>query len=318
MSNLIQHFGDAGVLYIIFGITLIFSLLLDAGVLQRSFKPMSLKSASVQTVCWISLAIAYGFLISHYRDTEKGLQYYSAYLMEYSLSADNLFVFILILNYFNISDLYYHKVLFYGIICAVIFRLIFILAGIEMVNNFHWILYFLGGVLIYSGIKILLSGSDQKFNPDKNIIYKFLHRYFPMVKHEGEGNFTIYENGKKYYTVLFVVIILIASTDLVFAIDSIPAVFAISQDRLVIITSNIFAVMGLRAMFFLLKGFADKFDYLQEGISVVLIFVGAKMLLEIFDIRISTHWSLLVIVLVLTAAIVVSLLKNRTSKIQGK
>lgn len=314
MNDLIEKFGDTDVLYVIFGIVVLLFLILDIGLLQRSDKPMSIKSALLQTACWVSTALGYGYLVYHFHGTEKGLQYISAYLMEYSLSADNLFVFILILSYFRISDKYYHKVLFYGIIGAVVFRVIFIFLGILIVEQFHWILYIFGAILVYTGVSMLRSQGEHEFHPEKNIMYKLLRRYFPMIESEGEGHFTIRKNGKKYYTILFLVIMIIASTDLVFALDSIPAVFAISQDRLVIITSNIFAVMGLRAMFFLLKGMADKFDYLQEGISIVLIFIGLKMLLEYFHINIATHWSLAVIGSILLIAIVVSIFRDKPVK----
>jgi tellurite resistance protein TerC len=228
--------------------------------------------------------------------------------MEYSLSADNLFVFIIILSYFKVSEQYYHKVLFYGIIGAVIFRVIFILLGIVIVQEFHWMLYIFGGILVYTGVKMLLAGEENEFKPEKNIVYKFLRRYLNFLDHEADGNFSIVQNGKRYFSILFLVITIIASTDLVFALDSIPAVFAISQDRLVIITSNIFAVMGLRAMFFLLSHAANKFTYLQEGISIVLIFIGVKMLIEIFHLHISTEWSLIVIASVLFVAVMISVL----------
>lgn len=314
MNALIQQFGDTDVLYVIFGIVVLLFLVLDIGLLQRSDKPMTVKSAIFQTGCWVSMALAYGYLVYHYHGTEKGLQYISAYLMEYSLSADNLFVFILILSYFKISDKYYHKVLFYGIIGAVIFRVIFIFLGILIVEQFHWVLYIFGAVLVYTGASMLFSKGESDFKPEKNIMYKLMRRYFRLLEHEGDGHFTVKKNGKTYYTILFLVIMIIASTDLVFALDSIPAVFAISQDRLVIITSNIFAVMGLRAMFFLLKEMADKFDYLQEGISIVLIFIGVKMLLEIFHITIATQWSLAVIGSILTIAILFSVFRDKVKK----
>lgn len=318
MDELIRKFGEEDVLSVIFGIVLGLFLALDVGILQRSQRPMTIRSALIQTACWVSMALGYGYLIYHFHGIEKGLQYFSAYLMEYSLSADNLFVFILILSYFKVSDQYYHKVLFYGIIGAVIFRVLFIFLGIVVVEQVHWVLYIFGAILMYTGFKMLVSGDDNEFDPAKNIMYKFIRRYCPLVEDEGEGNFTVIRDGKKKYTILFLVIMIIASTDLVFALDSIPAVFAISQDRLVIITSNIFAVMGLRAMFFLLKGMADKFDYLQEGVSIVLIFIGAKMLLEIFNIHIGTQWSLLVILIILVIAIVVSILKDKPKKLKEK
>ncbi|MBK6484174.1 MAG: TerC/Alx family metal homeostasis membrane protein [Chitinophagaceae bacterium] len=314
MNELIQQFGDTNVLYFVFGFIVLLFLVLDIGLLQRSDKPMSVKSALIQTSCWVTTALSYGYLIYHYHGTEKGLQFVSAYLMEYSLSADNLFVFILILSYFKISEKYYHKVLFYGIIGAVVFRVIFIFLGILIVEQFHWVLYIFGAILVYTGASMLFSRGENEFNPEKNIMYKLMRRYLPLLDNEGDGNFTMRRDGKKYYTILFLVITIIASTDLVFALDSIPAVFAISQDRLVIITSNIFAVMGLRAMFFLLKGMADKFDYLQEGISIVLIFIGLKMLLEIFHINVATQWSLIVIGSILLTSIVVSIFWDKPRK----
>ena len=314
MNELIQQFGDTNVLYFVFGFIVLLFLVLDIGLLQRSDKPMSVKSALIQTSCWVTTALSYGYLIYHYHGTEKGLQFVSAYLMEYSLSADNLFVFILILSYFKISEKYYHKVLFYGIIGAVVFRVIFIFLGILIVEQFHWVLYIFGAILVYTGASMLFSRGENEFNPEKNIMYKLMRRYLPLLDNEGDGNFTMRRDGKKYYTILFLVITIIASTDLVFALDSIPAVFAISQDRLVIITSNIFAVMGLRAMFFLLKGMADKFDYLQEGISIVLIFIGLKMLLEIFHINVATQWSLAVIGSILLTSIVVSIFWDKPQK----
>lgn len=311
MNALIEQFGDQDVLYVLFGIVVLLFLLLDIGLLQRSDKPMTVRSALLQTAGWVSTALAYGYLVYHYHGTEKGLQYISAYLMEYSLSADNLFVFILILSYFRISDKYYHKVLFYGIIGAVVFRVLFIFLGILIVEQFHWVLYIFGAILVYTGAHMLFSNGENEFIPEKNIMYKLMRRYFRLLDTEGDGHFRVKQNGKTYYTMLFLVIMIIASTDLVFAIDSIPAVFAISQDRLVIITSNIFAVMGLRAMFFLLKNMADKFDYLQEGISLVLIFIGVKMLLEIFHITIATHWSLAVIGSILGIAVLVSIYRDK-------
>ncbi|MCY7410818.1 MAG: TerC/Alx family metal homeostasis membrane protein, partial [Chitinophagales bacterium] len=272
------------------------------------------KSALIQSVCWISIALCYGVLVYFYHGNERGIEYFTAYLMEYSLSADNLFVFIIILSYFKVSEKYTHKVLFYGIMGAVLFRVIFILLGIVVVEKFHWLLYIFGFILIYTGIKMFRSGEDDKFDPEKNIIYKFLRSNFRILDNEADGNFTLRRNGKTYLSILFVVIAIIASTDLVFALDSIPAVFAISQDRLVIITSNIFAVMGLRAMFYLLSHAANKFDYLKEGISLILIFIGVKMLIAYFDINISTLVSLAVILSVLVLSIIISLLIDKPKK----
>ncbi len=311
MNELCEQFGSSNVLFVIFGIIVLLFLILDLGIFVLRKQEMTLRNALIQTVCWLSIALLYGTLLYFYHGEEQGLQYISAYLMEYSLSADNLFVFIIILSYFNVTRKYYHKVLFYGIIGAVIFRVIFILLGIVIVEEFHWMLYIFGGILVYTGASMLFSGEGNKFNPEKNIFYKFFRRYFSLINEEADGNFFVRRNGKRYLTILFLVITILASTDLVFALDSIPAVFAISQDRLVIISSNVFAVMGLRAMFYLLSHAASKFDYLQEGISIVLIFIGAKMIIEIFGVHIATEWSLAVIVGVISIAIVISILVDK-------
>ena len=314
MNELLLKFGDTTVLYGLFGIILFLFLVLDLGYFVRQKEAMTVRSAIIQTVCWISMALFFGFMVSRYHGAEKGLQWISAYLMEYSLSADNLFVFIIILTYFNVSQQYYHKVLFYGIIGAVIFRVLFILLGIVIVEQFHWLLYIFGGILVYTGVRMLMAGEEDQFNPSKSFMYRFMSKNLRLLDHEAKGNFMVVRNGKRYFSRLFLVIVIIASTDLVFALDSIPAVFAISQDRLVIITSNIFAVMGLRAMFYLLSHAADKFDYLQEGISLVLIFIGVKMLIEIFGLHISTQWSLIVIATVLSLAILISLFFDKKEK----
>ncbi len=308
MNALCEKFGESTVLFAVWGLIIAAFLTLDLGYFVRRKQEMTVRGALLQTLCWVVAALSFGILIYVYHGEDNGLQYISAYLMEYSLSADNLFVFIIILAYFKVSQEYYHKVLFYGIIGAVIFRLIFILVGIEIVEAFSWTLYIFGGILIYTGLNILLQKKGSEFNPEKNLLYKILRRYFLLLNHEANGNFSIVENGKRYYSILFPVIVIIASTDLVFALDSIPAVFAISQDRLVIITSNVFAVMGLRAMFFLLSHAAGKFRFLQQGISIVLIFIGIKMLIYIFHIHIANQWSLLVIAGVLIGSVLLSVI----------
>lgn len=314
MKEMMDVLGESQTLYIVFFFVIFLFLLLDLGILVRSKSKMTVKSALIQTGCWVSVALGYGVLVYYYHGKDHGLEYFSAYLMEYSLSADNLFVFIIILSYFKVSEKYTHKVLFYGIIGAIIFRVLFILLGIVIVEKFHWLLYIFGFILFYTGIKMFRSGEDNKFDPGKNIIYKFMQRNFRILDNEAGGNLTLQRNGKTYLSILFIVIAIIASTDLIFAVDSIPAVFAISQDRLVIITSNIFAVMGLRAMFYLLSHAANKFDYLKEGISLILIFIGVKMLIAYFNINIPTLVSLSVILGVIVLSIIISLLFDKPTK----
>ncbi len=308
-SNLINNGSWLGFFFLSL---LAISIVFDFIVFNKP-KAMSYKSAALQSLGWVSLGLLFGALIYWKEGPELGLQYVSAYVMEYSLSIDNIFVFVLILSYFKVSEKYYRKVLSYGIMGAIIFRVIFILLGMQLVAEFSWILYVFGGLLIYTGYKILMSGQEPEVHPEKNIIYKFMKKYFNILDEEGEGNFIIHRDGKKYYSILFLVVGVLASTDLVFAIDSIPAAFAVSQNKMVVLTSNIFAVMGLRAMFYLLMGAVNKFDYLQQGISFVLMFIGIKMMIEIFNWHIPTEISLLIIILVLGSSIVFSLIKNNSS-----
>ncbi|HXL57819.1 MAG TPA: TerC/Alx family metal homeostasis membrane protein, partial [Chitinophagaceae bacterium] len=213
---------------------------------------------------------------------EPALEYISAYLMEWSLSIDNIFVFILIFNSFAVKEKYYPRVLLVGILMAIVFRIIFITIGVALVARFEWILLLFGAFLVYTGYKMFTSNEDEEFNPHETKIYRFLSRFLPLAETDGGGKYIIRRNGRPMYTTLFVVIVLLASIDLVFALDSIPAVMGISRDKLVIYTSNIFAVLGLRSLFFLLRGAVNKFEYLQQGIAIVLIFIGLKMLAE--------HW----------------------------
>jgi len=227
------------------------------------------------------------------------------------LSVDNIFVILLILKYFNVKDEYYHKILFWGILGAVMFRGVFIFVGTFLIAKFHWILYVFGVFLIYSGIKIYFEDSDEKIDPEKNPILRLSRKYLPLTKDEMGGQFLATVDGKWMFTPLFLVVILVETTDLIFAVDSIPAAFAITQNGFLIYTSNIFAVMGLRAMFFLLAGIIDKFYLLQKGLSIILFFIGAKMLLEIFEIIINPVLSFTVIIATLTLAIVFSVLIPR-------
>jgi len=211
------------------------------------------------------------------------IEYFSAYLTEYALSVDNIFVILLILKYFTVKEEYYHKILFWGILGAVVFRGIFIFVGALLVAEFHSILYGFGILLIYSGIKIYFNDQDESIDPEKNPVLKLCRKYLPITKDEMGGRFIATVDKKLMFTPLFLVIVLIETTDLLFAVDSIPAAFAITQNEFLIYTSNIFAVLGLRAMFFLLAGIIDKFYLLQKGLSIILFFIGAKMLLEIGD-----------------------------------
>ncbi|HZZ76732.1 MAG TPA: TerC/Alx family metal homeostasis membrane protein, partial [Puia sp.] len=284
------------VTYLIFGAALILALIFDLGLLSKKGSVVTMKKALFQTFFWVALAMAFGVFIYVYNGQQLALEYLSAYLMEWSLSIDNIFVFILIFSFLAIREEFFGRVLLVGILLAVFFRIIFITAGIELVSRFTWLLYLFGAILIYTGLSMFFAKKEETGNVEKNKVYRFLKRFLPLIPEDGNGKLTIRRDGKRYYTTIFVVIVLLASTDIVFALDSIPAVFGITQDRLVIYTSNIFAVLGLRSLFFLLRGAVDKFRFLQKGIATVLVFVGLKMTSELIHIKVSTVISLIVIV----------------------
>lgn len=293
--------------YLVFGIILTLALVLDLGLLSKRNKTISIRQALYQTFFWVILAIAFFIFLLIEDGHILALQYISGYLMEWSLSIDNIFVFILIFSAFSVKEKNYGRVLLFGIMMAIVFRVIFITAGVALVNRFDWILYIFGAFLVYTGFKMFTSHEDEEFNPHESKIYKFLKRFLPLVPHDGGGRYMIREKGKPVYTTLFAVVIMLAATDLVFAFDSIPAVMGISRDKMVIYTSNIFAVLGLRSLFFLLKSAVNRFEYLQQGIAIVLIFVGLKMLAEIFHFTVPIYISLMVIIICLAVSIVYSL-----------
>jgi tellurite resistance protein TerC len=266
--------------YLIFGVVLVLALVFDLGLLSKKGKKVTIRQALYQTFFWVGLALAFFVYLWIQYDESKALQYLSGYLMEWSLSIDNIFVFILIFASFSVKEKYYGRVLLLGILMAILFRVIFITVGVALVHRFEWILYIFGVFLVYTGYKMFTASDEKEFNPTESKVYLFLRRILPLVPHDGEGKYRVTENGKKYYTTLFVVVIMLAAIDLLFALDSIPAVMGISRDNMVIYTSNIFAVLGLRSLFFLLRGAVSKFDYLQQGIAIVLVFIGLKMLGE--------------------------------------
>lgn len=297
--------------YLVFGIVLLTAIIFDLGLLSKKGHIITIKQAFFQTLFWVSLAIGFGVFIWFEDGQVLAMEYLSAYLMEWGLSIDNIFVFILIFSFFNIPERHANRVLLLGILLAIILRIIFITIGIALIEQFHWILYIFGAFLVYTGIKMFVVDSEAEFDAQNNIVYKLLKRLLPLTQDTSSGKFTQVIDGKKHYTMLFVVLILLAATDIVFALDSIPAVFAITQHKMVIYTSNIFAVLGLRSLFFLLKGAVAKFKYLKEGIAIVLIFIGVKMLIDYFGIHFPIIVSLLAIVICLGGSILFSLYKNR-------
>ena len=292
--------------YIIFGAVLALALVFDLGLISKKNKEITIKKALVQTIFWVLLAFAFFVFIWIEIGKQTAFEYISAYLMEWSLSVDNIFVFILIFTFFNVQQKDYARVLLIGILLAIVFRILFITIGVALVARFEWILYVFGGILLITGIKIFTAKKETEYDPKGNVVYRLLKRILPIHDTDVSGKFTVIENGKRFFTAIFVVVVLLATTDIVFALDSIPAVFAISQDRLVIYSSNIFAVLGLRSLFFLLHGAVNQFEYLQQGIAVVLIFIGLKMLAEAVHIYIPVWVSLMVIVVCLFGSILYS------------
>ena len=307
------------VLFGVFAVIITVFLLLDLGIFNRTAHKVTTKTALYQSIFWVFVSTVFGYLVYYFDDSADGgadalLEYFSAYLTEYALSVDNIFVILLILKYFTVKEEYYHKVLFWGILGAVVFRGVFIFVGAYLIGQAHWILYIFGVFLIYSGIKIYFEESDEKIDPEKNPIMRLCRKFLPISKDEKGGQFLFQENGKFFFTPLFLVVVLIETTDLIFAVDSIPAAFAITQNEFLVYTSNIFAVLGLRAMFFLLAGIIDKFYLLQKGLSVILFFIGAKMLLEIIHFEIPVVLSFLVIIATLTLSIIFSILVPKKAK----
>jgi tellurite resistance protein TerC len=293
--------------FLTFGILLVLALAFDLGLLSKKTSHVTIKKALWQTAFWVSLAMIFFGFLWFQNGHEIALKYVSAYLMEWSLSIDNIFVFILIFGFFKVKENFYARVLLIGILLAILFRMIFISIGIGLVAKFHWILYIFGAILIYTGVSMFRAKHDEEADLENNRVYKLLKRVLPLTTDDGGGKWRIMLNGKKFYTSLFVVVVMLATTDIVFALDSIPAVFAISPEPLVVYTSNIFAVLGLRSLFFLLKGASNKFAHLQQGIAIVLIFIGLKMLAEYFDVEIPVYISLLVIVTCILASVIYSI-----------
>lgn len=293
--------------YLVFGIVLVLAIIIDLGLFSKRSTIITIKKAFWISLFWVALGLSFGIFIWFELGEKYALEYISAYLMEKSLSIDNIFVFILIFGFFNVKEIHYARVLLIGILMAILLRVLFISIGIELIERFEWLLYVFGGILLFTGVKMFTAKGDEQINLEKNKVYMLMKKFVPLVADDGEGKFRVRINKKLFYTSTFVVVIMLATTDIIFALDSIPAVFAISQHPLVIYTSNIFAVLGLRSLFFLLKGAANRFKYLQQGIAIVLIFIGLKMLVVLFDIHIPVYISLIVILVCIVASILYSI-----------
>ncbi len=291
--------------WILFNVFVLIMLALDLGVFHRKTHEISLKEALTWTAVWVFLALVFNAAIFYWKGRQSALEFFTGYLVEKALSVDNIFVFLMVFTYFQVPSKYQHKVLFWGIIGALVMRVIFIFAGVALIERFHFTIYIFGALLIYTGYKMFFH-NNAKIEPDKNPVIKFFKKFMPVTPDLHEDKFFVKLNGKKFATPLFLVLILIETTDLIFAVDSIPAILAITQDQFIVYTSNVFAILGLRSLYFALAGVVHRFWLLSYGLAIVLIFVGIKMLLVDFY-KIPIEWSLLFIAFVITASIVFSL-----------
>jgi tellurite resistance protein TerC len=298
--------------WIIFNAFVLLLLCLDLFVFHRKDHEVKIKEALLTSLFWIMLALGFNVLMYFWQGQQAAMEFLTGYLIEKSLSVDNLFVFILIFNYFKVPLQYQHKLLFWGVIGALVLRAIFILVGVALIAKFHFIIYILGAFLVYTGIKMAFT-QDKDVNPEHNPLVKWASKHLRMTKTPVGGKFFVRQEGKVYATPLFLVLIMIESTDVVFAADSIPAILAISDDPFIVYTSNVFALLGLRALYFALAGIMQLFHYLHYGLSLILAFIGVKLLLsDIYHIDI--RHALLVVGAILAISIAAALLFPKKDK----
>lgn len=287
-------------LWVIFGFVVIGSLILDLRVFNRKSHAISIKEALLFSGFWIALALVFNGIILFWEGPDKALEFLTGYLLEKSLSVDNLFVFLLVFSYFRVPPAYQHKVLFWGILGALIMRFIFIFAGLAIIQKFYWVIYLFGIFLIMIGIKMTFQKS-REVHPEKNIVLRMFKRFFPVTSEYSEDRFFLKVKNSYLATPLFVVLLVIETTDVVFAMDSIPAIFAITLDSFIVFTSNIFAILGLRALYFALAGIMQKFKYLNYGLSIILVFIGFKMLFShVYKIPIVITFGVIFVVLLIS------------------
>ncbi len=312
-------------IYWTFGIALLVAIIIDLGLLSKKHQKVTFKKAIIQTIFWVVLSFAFcAFLYFDKGSAELSLKYTAAYLMEWSLSIDNIFVFLLIFSFFRVDEADSGRALLIGILLAILFRIAFISLGIGIIERFHWVMYLFGIFLLYTGFKLFRKNQEEEFDPGDSKIYQWTTRLFRISDADPNGRFFIKSNGKILFTKLSLVVLMLAATDIVFALDSIPTVVSLvrdnikvpftSEEKLIIYSSNIFAVLGLRSLFFLLKNAIDKFKFLQQGIAVVLVFIGIKMLIDSFF-PIPIYVSLIVIVVSIFTSIAYSIKISNSEKV---
>src|SRR5512136_2653045 len=294
-------------LWIGFNVFVLAMLALDLGVFHRKAHVVKFRESIAWTAVWVLLALLFNAGVWHHYGSQKALQFFTGYLIEKSLSVDNVFVFALLFSYFAVPPVYQHKVLFWGILGALVMRAIVIAAGAALITKFTWIIYLFGAFLILTGIKMVVK-REEEIHPERNPVVRWFKRLMPVTADYREDKFFVREKGLRMATPLFVVLLLVEFSDLIFAVDSIPAIFAVTKDPFIVYTSNVFAILGLRSLYFALAGVMDKFHYLKIGLGVVLSFVGVKMILAHTAWKIDTLVSLGVIVLILTTSVVWSLI----------
>ena len=301
-------------LWIGFNVFVLAILALDLGVFHKKAHVVTFKEAMAWTVVWVTLAVLFNLCVWYYAGAQKALEFTTGYIIEYSLSVDNIFVFAMLFSYFAVPAVYQHRVLFWGILGALVLRAIMIVAGTVLIAKFAWIIYVFGAFLILTGIKMIVK-REEEIHPERNPLVRWFKKLMPVTNDYRGDKFFVRENGIRMATPLFVVLLLVEFSDIIFAVDSIPAIFAVTTDPFIVYTSNVFAILGLRSLYFALAGVMDKFHFLKIGLGAVLTFVGVKMLLAHTTWAIDTHISLGVIVLILAASMVMSLLRPKKTVI---
>ena len=309
--------GGASWLWVGFSVFILTMLSLDLGLFNRKAHTIKYREAWIWSAVWVTLAMIFAALVFHYQGTQRGFEFVTGYLIELSLSVDNLFVFLLIFSYFKVPAKFQHRVLFWGVMGALVMRLTMIFIGAALIQRFHWIIYIFGAFLVYTGIKMFRQ-EEIDIQPEHNPIVRLVTRFLPISKSYDEQKFFTVKNGKRTGTLLLLVLIVVEVTDLVFAVDSIPAIFAITRNTFIVYTSNVFAILGLRSMYFLLAGVVEKFRYLRFGLAIVLTFIGIKMLVTALGLHIPIWFSLIFVATVLLGSVAASLLfpSSEDSKIE--
>ncbi len=299
----------------VFLLVVIAMLMVDLGVFHRKAHVLSMREATIWSIVWVVVALVFNAIVWVWLGHQKALEFFTGYLVEKALSADNIFVFAVLFNYFAVPPEYRHRVLFWGVLGAIVFRLTFILAGTALLKKFHWVVYIFGIIVIVSGIKLLMR-KDEEIDPERNPVLRLARRFLPITPNYHGQKFFVRLNGKFMATPLTLVLLVVESTDIVFAIDSIPAIFAITRDPFIVFTSNVCAILGLRALYFLLEGMIRLFQYLDEGLAVILVFIGIKMLVSEFY-KIPTWVALGFVAAVLAITIALSLMAERREQVRA-